>query len=265
MKRRSLLYVLPFVFLAPACKTAGPRVAPAATAASDPVAAYVGELRLLRHNGAKGKIQLDARSLPAEGCAVAVRVRAAALVKGSAHLSLETLGTPRLRERRADCRRMQPQLELAISGFAASAELAEVTARVDGILQTPEAYLAAQGIRFDLAPGEVSSEVASREVFATNAESRLARLVTTWPLPLLSVDPWYRDPSGRIRQQSEVALEAVVGSDGRLHRPALRTTLSDVHASFVLRSLPLWRFTPARRADAPIATRVALSPVLHIY
>jgi hypothetical protein len=265
MKRRSLLYLLSFVLLAPACKTAGPRVAPETTAAPDPLLAYVGELRLLRHDADKGKIQIDARSRLVEGCAVAVRVRAAAFVKGSAHLSLETLGTPRLRERRVDCKRMQPELELAISGFAANPEPSELTARVDGILQTPEAYLASQSVRFDLAPGEVPAEVACREVFATGAETTLARSVTAWPIPLLSVDPWYHDPGGRIRQQSEVELDAVVGGDGRLHRPRLRTTLGDVHASSVLRSLPLWRFTPARRADAPVAARVALRPVLHIY
>ncbi len=265
MKRIPLLSTLSCVLLAVACKTAGPRVAPATTAPKDPLAAYVGELRLLRHGAEKGKLRLDARSRPAGACAVAVRVRAAAFVKGSAQLSLETLGTPRVREERVSCKRIQPQLELVVSGFSASPDAAELTARLDAILQTPEAYLASKNVRFDLAPGEVPAQVASQEVFATAVETSLGRRVTAWPLPLLSVDPWYRERSGRIRQQSEVELDAVVGTDGRLHKPRIRTTLSDVHASCVLRALPLWRFTPARRADALVAARVALRPVLHIY
>jgi hypothetical protein len=265
MKRIPLLSTLSCLLLALACKTAGPRVAPAAAAASDPLAAYLGELRLLRHDAEASRIQLDARSRPAEGCAVAVRVQAAAFQKGSARLVLETLGTPRVREERVACKRMQPTLELTISGFPASAGVAELTARLDAVLQTPEAYLAAKGVRFDLAPAGMPTEVASREISATSAEASLARRVTVWPLPLLAVDPWYHDRSGRVHQQSEVDLDAVVGSDGRLYKPKIKTTLSDTHASCVLRPLPLWRFTPARRTDAPVAARVALRPVLYIY
>jgi hypothetical protein len=265
MKRIPLLSMLSCVLLAVACRTTGPRVGPATTAAPDPLAAYVGELRLLRHDAEKAQVQLDARSRPAEGCAVAVRVQAAAFMKGSARLVLETLGTPRVREQRVGCNRMQPALELTISGFPTNTSAAELTARLDGLLQTPEAYLATKNVRFDLAPGTAPTEVASQEVFATSVEASLGRRVTVWPLPLLAVDPWYHESSGRIRQQSEVELDAIVGSDGRLYKPKIRTSLGDAHARCVLRALPLWRFTPARRTDVPVAARVALRPVLHIY
>lgn len=265
MKRIPLLSTLSLVFLAVGCRTAGPRVAPTAAAPPDLLASYVGELRLLRQGAEKPKVELDTRARPPQGCAVAVAIRSAALVKGSARFSLETLGTPRVREQRVVCRRLQPQVELTLTGFSGSPEAALVKARVDAILQTPEAYLESRNVRFDLAPGVSPTEVASREVFATRAEATLGARVTTWPLPLLTVDPWYRDRSGRIRQQSEVEVDAVVGSDGRLHQPRVRTPLGAAHASCVLRPLPLWRFTPARREDKPVAARVALRPVLHIY
>ena len=160
---------------------------------------------------------------------------------------------------------MQSVLDLTVSGFSANPSAAELVPRIDVFLQSPETYLASQGVRFDLAAGDAPAEAASRETFATNDEARLARSVTAWPVALVSVDPWYRDPARRTRQQSEIDLEAVVGGDGRLYRPRLRTGLAEAHARAVLRSLPLWRFAPARRGDAPLAARVSLRPVLHIY
>ncbi len=263
--KRFLLSILLYALVASACKTAGTPVPARPATAPDWLHAYVDQLRLLRHDGAKSRIRLAAREPAVDGCAVAVRVRAAVLDKGSARFALETLGEPRLRDHRAQCRRLQPELEVVIAGFAATAGPDEMTARIDGVLQTAEAYLASKGIRFDLAPGDVPAEVACREVFATTAEGTLGRQVSAWPLPLLSIDPWYHDRSGRVRHEGEVAMDAIVGSDGRLHRPHLRTSLSDVHESAVLRALPLWRFTPARRADVSVPARIAVQPVLHIY
>ncbi len=265
MNRVPLLFTLSLVLIAFACKTAGPRVAPAAGPSADPLAGYVGELRLLRHSAENAKLELESRSHPADGCAVAVRVRAAAFVKGKARLVLESLGTPRVREQRVSCKRLQPELELTVSGFSASVAPAELRARLDGFLQTPEAYLASRNVRFDLAPAGEPSEVASQETFATAAEASLGRRVTTWPVPLLSIDPWYRERSGRVHQQSELELDAVVGSDGRLHRSKLRTSLSDAQASGAMAALPLWRFTPARRGEVPVAARVSIRPVLQVY
>ena len=263
--KRPLLCIPALLVLLPACRTAAPPAVPGAGAAPDPLRAYVGELRLLRHDAAKTRLRLDAGAPVSNGCAVAVRVRAAAFSKASARFSLETLGTPRLKGRASDCKRMQPAVELVISGFSAAPSAADLTARVDRLLETPEGYLKSNGIPFDLAPATLSGEVACQEVFASNAERAAARGVTAWPLPLLSVDPWYRGANQRLRQQGEVELEAVVGGDGRLYRPRLRTSLGDAHAGVVLGSLPFWRFAPARRADGALAARVALRPVLHIY
>jgi TonB family protein len=79
------------------------------------------------------------------------------------------------------------------------------------------------------------------------------------------VDPWYHDSSGRLRQEGEIELEAVVGTDGRLHEPRVRTGVSPAHERAVLRVLPLWRFEPARRGEEPIAARILLRPVFRIY
>jgi len=195
-----------------------------------------------------------------------VRVRSAAFDKDTARFALETVGVPRLHNHAADCRKLQPQVDLVIAGLTASAPPAEVNARVDAVLQTAEAYLGASGVRFDRAATAPPDEVATpTEVVASPEEHVLGRQVTAWPQPLLCVDPWYRDPSGKVKYQGQIDMDAVVGSDGRLYRPRFKTSLSDLHQTAVVRSLPLWRFEPARRGPATVAARVAVQPVLYIY
>jgi hypothetical protein len=136
---------------------------------------------------------------------------------------------------------------------------------VDRLLQTPEAYLESQGVAFDLSPGDAPTEVASREVHAPADEKTLGRQIETWPEVLLSVDPWYHHGSDRIRQEGEVKVEAIVGTDGRIHTPQVKTGMGDPHQRAVLRVLPLWRFEPARGADGPVGARILLSPILRIF
>lgn len=257
---RLVLCILTLAVL-PACRTAGPELAPGAGSS---LTTYVDQLRVLRHDGSKAKLRLSGRERAAEGCLVAVRVRSAAFQKDAARFSLETLGEPRLRDQRSVCRRMQPQVELTIPGMA-SAGAAHLVAGVDAVLQTPEAYLKAKGVNFARPAAEAPKEWASREVAASSAEQALGRQLAAWPQPLLSIDPWYHDPSGRVKHLGLVEMDAVVGADGHLYRPRFKTSLSDLHQGAMTRVLPLWRFEPARRGNAPVAARVSLTPVLRIY
>ncbi|HXY40301.1 MAG TPA: hypothetical protein VEQ10_11550 [Vicinamibacteria bacterium] len=263
--KRLVLCVLPLAVL-PACRSASPRLTPTLPAAPSALQPYLDQLRLLRHDADKARVRVAAKE-PAGGlCSVAVRVRSAAFEKDAARFSLETLGVPRLRNHAADCRKLQPQVDLVIAGLGASAQPEEVSARVDAVLQTAEAYLGASGVRFDrpaaAPPGEVATPT---EVVASSEEHVLGRQVTAWPQPLLSVDPWYRDPGGKVKYQGQIEMDAVVGSDGRLYRPRFKTSLSELQQAAVVRALPLWRFEPARRGPATVAARIAVLPVLYIY
>jgi hypothetical protein len=93
----------------------------------------------------------------------------------------------------------------------------------------------------------------------------LGRKVKAWPKVLLSVSPYVRAPSGRLRQESEVEFDAVVGTDGRVHDPTLKTTLSEAHQAVVLSALSRWRYEPARTADTPVAARISSRLNLRIY
>lgn len=263
--RQTVLAVLLLAILLPGCRTAGPRGPQGPAAPPDLLKDYVGQLRVLRYQGDEEKVEVGPQGRLAGQCDVAVEVRAASFEGGGARLSLETVGLPAVEGRQPRCKRTLPGIRLLVSGFPAASEAKDVTPRVDAVLQAPEAYLQAMGVAFDREPSGEPTEVASREVDASAAERTVARKVTVWPQALLTIEAWYQDPSGRVRQQSQVEMEAVVGTDGRLSRPQVKTGLSDVHEKAVMRVLPLWRFDPARRGEEPVAARVALQPILRIY
>jgi hypothetical protein len=254
------------VLLVPACKTAGPKAPPAPPAPlPDLLRPYEGALCVLVHKGDVPALTLQAGERLAGDCDVAVRVRSVAFEKGAARLALETLGLPRVGERSVTCKHLEPGIQLVLTGFPSGPVTPEVTARIDEVLPTPEAYLRAKGTAFDHPPGEAPSEVASQLPDANDAEQKLARRVVAWPRRLLSVDPTYRDPSGRVRFERLVAFEAVVGTDGRLRHPLVKTSLDPAHETAVLVALLLWRFEPARRADGSVGARVPLEAVLRVY
>jgi len=257
------------VFLAlllPACRTGGAKGGPASPAPPpDFLRSYEGSLRVLRARGDERAITARAGDRWAGECDVAVRVRSVAFEKAAARFALDAVGTPKVGARGVKCKRLEPTIQLALTGFPAGAAESAVSSRVDELLPTPEAYLRAKGTPFDRAAGEAPSEVASQQPDANEAERRLARAVVAWPKPLLSVDPTFRDPAKKVRYQGLIEIEAVVGSDGRLYRPKVKTTLEPTHESAVLGALPFWRFEPARRADGPLGARVPLQLGFRVY
>ena len=252
--------------LLPACQTAGPKTPPATAAPlPEPLRPYAGALRIL-----VGKADLKALTLKpgdslAGACDLAVRVRSVALEKGNARFALETVGEPRVGERRPTCKQLQPGMPLVLTSFAEPVTPAE-TARIDAALLTPEDYLHRKGTAFDRPKGDAPSEIASQLPDASDSERRLARSVVAWPRPLLSVEALYHDASGRGRRHERlVALEVVVGGDGRVYRHMAKAAIDREHEAVVEAALQLWRFEPARRADGPIGARVPIELALRVY
>jgi hypothetical protein len=257
--------LLLLALLAPACKTAGPKAPPAAPAPlADLLRPYEGALRVLAGKGDERELTLKAGAALIGTCDVAVRVRSVSFQTGTARFALDTVGLPRVGEQRVRCRRLEPGIQLVLTGLPGTVT-PEVTARVDEVLLTPEAYLRARGSAFDHPPGDPPAEVASQLSDANESERRLARAVLAWPRRLLSVDSTYRDPSRRARYERLVAFEAVVGTDGRLHRPRLKTSVDPAHETALMSAIQFWRLEPARRVDAPVGARVPLEIVFRVY
>lgn len=264
--KRSWLGLLFLALLAPACKTAGPKAPPVAPAPlPDLLRPYEGARRVLAHKGDERALTLKAGAPLVGTCDVAVRIGSVAFETGTARFALAMLGLPRVGDRRVTCQRLEPEIQLVLTGLPSGPLTPEVTVLVDQVLLTPEAYLRAKGNAFDHPPGDPPAEVASQLPDANDGERRLARGVQAWPRRLLSVDSLYRDPSKRMRYERLVAFEAVVGTDGRVHRPQIKTSLDPAHEAALLNAISFWRFEPARRADTPVGARVPLEIVLRVY
>jgi hypothetical protein len=264
MKRSLLAALLLAVALGPGCKTAAPPLPPSAAVLPEPFGDYLDELRILRDAGDDRTVRVRPGKTRAGGCDLGVHVRSVTYHEGTARFALDVVGLPKVDGRPARCKRAQPSLVLLIEGLG-SGEVPEVRARVDAVLQTPEAYLESKGTTFDRPAAEASTDIASRLPHAGDNEQRRGRLIIAWPRALLSVDPWYHDPSGRVHQEGEVEVEAVVGTDGRVDESRVRTGMAGPHEGAVLRVLPLWRFEPARREKEAAAARILLKPVLRVY
>jgi hypothetical protein len=196
-------------------------------------------------------------------CDVAVQVRSAVLDRGEPMLALDTLGTVGAEKARPRCPQIPATITVRLSGFEGDG--AAVRARVDQILPSPEDYLRAYGVAFDVsAPGSEPALAAATESRADtgNEERRLGRRVTTWPRRLFWVDPIHRHP--RVRHQGEVEFEAVVGADGRAYRPRILGSLGREHVAAIERVLPMWRFEPARAGREPVPAYHSSRVVLQI-
>jgi hypothetical protein len=230
---------------------------------TDPLRAYVGDVRLLRAKADEARVKVDPKRALTGSCDMAVRVRAARFDKEGALFSLETIGRPRLAVGEGRCRNIQPGIQLLFAGL--SARSADLVPRIDAVLQTPEAYLAAHGVKFDRPAAALPRDVASPDAAGRPAEAVLGRKVTAWPKVLLSVHPAVHDLSGRVRQESELDFDAVVGTDGRLHDPVVGTGLNPAHKEAVMVALSRWRYEPAHTADGVVAARVSSHVALRVY
>lgn len=251
-----------------ACRTAtGPAPKGPAAPRPDFIRSYVGQTGFLRYGGDRKQWSLDRKVVERQSgaCDVAVEVKSAAFQKGVVELGLESLGQPRVEGKRSQCRRMEPAITLRITGFQPDESAEAVSSAIGRLFMTPEALLAAHGIRFDLPAVAAQPLVADRSPVGKAPEIRLAQEVTRWPKRLLWVEPAYADPNPKVKHEGEVEIAAIVGSDGRLREPKIQTTLAEAHERHVQRAFSLWRFEPARRGTEAVGARVTERTVLRIY
>ncbi len=253
------------VVLAGACgpkRPAGPPAGPR----TDFLRTYVGQQRVLRFQADRERVVVkkkDPAQLPG-ACDAAVQVRSAVLQRGAPVLVLESLGAPNAEKARPRCKAHPATITLSLTGYESDPP-APIVARLDQVLPTPDGYLRAYGVPFDLASVAEPTVAASSHTNAPDEERRLGRRVTRWPRKLFWVDPVYRDPAHRVRHEGEVEFEAVVGADGRLYRPQIRGGLDKAHVAAIERVLPMWRFEPAHAGKDAVPAHLESRLIFRIY
>jgi TonB family protein len=217
----------------------------------------IGQRLLLRHFGNVTEVKLKAAQLGkiAATCDVAVLVRAAGWKKDKVTFRWEEIGTPQV------AGKPYPQCPgqnmgygaVEIGGFNPGESSESLARSLSALLQTPEQYLAAAGIVFDLPPQPVAGEL-------KEPEQPFIR-----PRALLSVDPTFSEAASKAKYQGVLKLRFYVGSDGRVYNPSVSQRLGMGLDEMALEVLPLWRLQPARKQDQPVATPMSIEISFNIY
>ena len=182
-------------------------------------------------------------------------MRAAEWEKNKVKLHWDELGTPMIAGKPyPQCPgQMMGYGLVKIEGFKPN-ESAESFARsLSVILQTPEQYLAAAGVQFDLPPQPIAGDLKEPEQPFTRARA------------LLTVNPTFSDEARRAKYQGIVKIALYVGADGRVYKPSVSRRLGMGLDEMALAVLPLWRLEPARKQNQPTATPMSIEISFNLY
>ncbi len=212
---------------------------------NDVVQSLIGKQFILVHLGSEAKIKLKKSQLSqiTGSCDIAVSVSAGDWAPGRVRLTLQRTGRPSMLDRpKPRCVTGYEEIVFELSGLAADEPANTLSASLHEILQTPEEYLASNGIHFDLPPTSDDEDVPKQGPPVTH------------PVLLLRVDGVYTDIARQNGLNGSVVLSFIVGTDGRVHKPQVARGIGSGLDENALAVLPLWRFEPARQEGRTVAS-----------
>lgn len=219
----------------------------------------INQKLILRNLGDQQEVKLkkdNVRDLPGS-CDLAVIVEAATWDRGTMRFDLEDVGHPWVaggqRVQGRSCKSVYSNTVLEISGFKRNEQPDSLRAVVSEILLTPEQYLIAHGVSFDLAQGP-DDEVAIRTPPPTQA-----------PKTLLAVDPTFSEEARQLKYQGTLLLNVIVGTDGRPHKVRVARPLGKGLDEMAVKVLPMWRFEPARQQEKAVAAEIRVEVSFNLY
>ena len=225
----------------------------------DFVQSLVGQKLILRYFGEakEANVRKGDLSRLKGTCDVAVQMRAAGWMRDKVQLQWELIGTPSIPgQPRGVCgnNSLIGAGRIEISGFDKDESVESLAASLAAILQSPEQYLAAKGIQFNLKPGADSENAgpAPKEPYDK-------------PKTLLAIDATFSEEARRAKQQGVVVVAMNIGSDGRIHSPRIVRTAGYGLDEMALKVLPLWRYEPARKLDKVISVPMNMQMSFELY
>ena len=209
----------------------------------DVLHSFVDQKLILRHIGDADKTKITKKELAGlKGtCDKAVQVNEASWGHGTARFKLDEIGHPGLTGRSNNCKYTHEEITVEISGFNSNESPDLLAKSLGELLQTPDQYLATNGI--PSAPPPASDGKVT--------ESSLSAV--TAPKILLSVDPVYSREASKGKYQGKVVLRVTIGTDGRIQEASVTRGTGKGLDENALRIVSMWRFEPARKLNEPIA------------
>jgi TonB family protein len=227
-----------------------------AQAHSDFLGSLINQKMILLHIGSQQKVKVRQNAIQKVSgtCDMAVELKWAEWHHGTARFWFHNISRPyfsgtvhRSNSVKApSCGGYHDQVELEISGFAHDESAQAVEAALRQVLLTPEQYLAANGIPFDL-PAGPDDEAVTKCVPPV-----------VMPRLLLNVEPDYSDQARKAKYNGTVQVGVIVGSDGRIHKAHITRSLGMGLDEKTLEILPLWRFQPATLNGKPVACAMGI-------
>jgi TonB family protein len=208
------------------------------------IASLTGQRMILPKVGEHAKIKLKRSQVDRikGNCDVAVLVRQAEWSQAVIRLDLQVVGMAIvIHQKQPVCRTLPSEIAIELSEFAPD--------DVSQVFQTPEQFLASNGIQFSLPPG-TADEI---PVKATPS--------VTKPKPLLRVEGQYTPEARAAKLKGTVIVKLIVGTDGRAHKLRIVHALGLGLDESALSALPFWRFEPAKLLDKA----VAMEPIIEMH
>lgn len=215
----------------------------------------VGQRLILRHYGGTSNPEAKEKDLIGKkgGCDEAVEVVKVALEKNSLRFQLRNIGTPSIRQESRGCSIAPDLYSFKVSDFNPDQPREQAENAIGYVLQTPEAYLAAYGVAWDLPP---SSENESPVDFPHPGLKA--------PEVLLSVQPYYSDANRNAHIEGRVTIECVIGTDGLVHAPVIQKGLTEELDKLALKAMTFWRRRPVSDGSRAVAARVPAQIAFHL-
>lgn len=190
-------------------------------------------------------------------CDLAVEVIAISFEKSSLRVAVRNIGTPTTASAAGGPTSECPNLDefwFEINGFDINQPPEQAAKTIRNVLQTPEEYLAALKIPWNVAPS------AENEPPVTNAHPgmKIGKAV-------LMVNPRYTAASRKAHIEGTITLSCVVGADGRPHDPKIEKGLSTDLDKRALDALTFYRFQPTNDGGHPVAVRVPIQISFQLY
>jgi TonB family protein len=207
----------------------------------------VGQRLILRHYAGTSNPKAKEKDLVSKkgGCDGAVELVGVTPEASSLRLQLRNIGTPTIGHKNKGCTTVPDLYSFRVTDFDLDQPRDEAENAIGYLLQTPEAYLAAYGIEWNLPP---SSENESPVDFPHPG--------LTAPEALLSVEPLYSDETRKAHIEGTVTINCVIGTDGLIHAPVIEKGLTKELNQLALEAMTFWRFRPVSDGSRAVAARV---------